>query len=96
MKPNAYILSGAGLSAASGLATFRSGSNATWSHVDLNIVCNYHTWRENKEAVFDFYRSRRIEYADAVPNDGHKVLVDWQQRWGTDRVHLLNSFLKFI
>lgn len=74
MKPNVYILSGAGLSADSGLATFRSGGNATWSHVDMNVVCNYHTWRDNKEAMFDFYRNRRIEYADAMPNDGHKIL----------------------
>lgn len=91
MKRKLYILSGAGLSADSGLATFRSGNNATWSQTNLDRVCNYYTWRDNKEAVFDFYQGRRIEYATAMPNDGHKILAEWQQRWGADRVHLLTQ-----
>lgn len=91
MKPNLYVLSGAGLSADSGLPTFRNSGTATWNHVDVNEVCNFHTWRVNKEAVFDFYRSRRIEYADALPNEGHKVLAEWQQRWGSDRVTTLTQ-----
>lgn len=69
------IFSGAGISAESGLATFRDG-NGLWANYDPNVVCNYHSWRKNYELVHKFYNQRREELANVRPNIAHKIACD--------------------
>jgi NAD-dependent deacetylase len=88
--PHLIVFSGAGLSAESGISTFRTG-DGIWSHANIDEVCNYLTWRRNRPAVFRFYNQRINECADARPNDAHRLLAQWQETWGTERVHLVTQ-----
>ena len=88
--PRLYVFSGAGLSAESGLSTFRTG-DGIWTRASIDEVCNYLTWRRNRAAVFRFYNERIAESAGAQPNAAHRLLADWQRRWGRERVRLVTQ-----
>jgi NAD-dependent deacetylase len=89
-QPRMYVFSGAGLSAESGISTFRT-DDGIWTYESIDEVCNYLTWRRNRAAVFRFYNRRLAEYANARPNRAHELLAQWQQKWGTQRVHLITQ-----
>lgn len=89
-QPKLYVFSGSGLSAESGIPTFR-GNDGTWSNFDVSEVCNILTWKKNREKVFDFYSGRREEYSSAKPNAAHEQIAHWQKRWGKNRVVLLTQ-----
>ncbi len=78
--PRLIVFSGAGLSAESGLPTFR-GDQGLWEGVPIAKVCHIETWRENFDAVHEFYDARRIAEARAEPNAGHRTIAEWQKRW---------------
>jgi NAD-dependent deacetylase len=88
--PVLYVFSGAGLSAESGVPTFRT-AGGLWTQHNLDRVCNLLTWKENRSDVFAFYRGRRQEAAAVAPNDAHLRLAGWQSRWGAARVRLLTQ-----
>ncbi|WP_236572884.1 SIR2 family NAD-dependent protein deacylase [Burkholderia sp. 8Y] len=88
--PKLFVFSGAGLSAVSGLSTFRTG-DGIWTRNSIDEVCNIHTWRRNRTAVFDFYNDRIREKHAAEPNAAHYRLATWQKKWGADRVELLTQ-----
>lgn len=88
--PVLHVLSGAGLSAESGVATFR-GATGLWNGVSLARVCHFATWKEHRTEVFDFYRARRQDMSIALPNPAHVLLARWQATWGEDRVRLLTQ-----
>ena len=79
------VFSGAGLSAESGIPTFRD-AGGLWEGHDVNEVANWLTLKRNKELVYKFYNERRIQMASVEPNDGHNVLARLQQSIGKDRV----------
>jgi len=79
-KPKLVVFSGAGLSADSGLATFR-GSDGLWENHRLDEVCNFNTWRANRHAAHRFYNARRAALETVTPNPMHALLVDWQARF---------------
>jgi NAD-dependent deacetylase len=88
--PTLYVWSGAGLSADSGIPTFRD-VNGLWTQEDFDRVCNFETWRMYRDEVFDFY-DRRLHMIERVkPNSAHKILAAWQGRWGPDRVTLITQ-----
>ncbi|MFZ9387865.1 MAG: SIR2 family NAD-dependent protein deacylase [Chitinophagaceae bacterium] len=64
------VLSGAGISAESGLKTFRD-SDGLWEGYDVNEVATPRGWRENPERVLRFYNERRKQVASAKPNTAH-------------------------
>ncbi len=78
--PRLIVFSGAGLSAESGLATFR-GASGLWEGVSIRTVCHIDTWEENFEAVHDFYDARREGDAKAEPNLAHRTIAEWQKAW---------------
>jgi NAD-dependent deacetylase len=88
--PRLYVFSGAGLSAESGIPTFRTGGGI-WTQQSIDEVCNFLTWRQNREAVFRFYNERISEKRDAHPNEAHRILAAWQGMWGTERVRLITQ-----
>lgn len=81
-KPNLVVLSGAGLSADSGIQTFR-GSDGLWEGHDVMQVANSLTWKQNWDLVRQFYNARRAAVGIAEPNAMHKLIADWEQRYET-------------
>lgn len=71
------VLTGAGVSAESGLATFRDG-DGLWANHRIEDVCTPQAWRNNPQLVLDFYNHRRAQAAAAQPNAAHLALAEWQ------------------
>lgn len=74
MFQSIVILTGAGLSAESGLATFRD-PGGIWAKYDWRDVATPEGFRANPERVHDFYNMRRRAHADVKPNAGHLALA---------------------
>lgn len=74
------ILSGAGLSAASGLKTFRD-SDGLWENYDVMEVCSTTGFAKDRQKVLDFYDERRIQLGSVAPNYAHKVLADLKNKF---------------
>lgn len=74
MKKKLIVLSGAGISAESGLKTFRD-SDGLWEGYDVNEVATPRGWRKNPELVLQFYNMRRKNVLDAFPNAAHLGLA---------------------
>lgn len=73
------IFTGAGVSADSGLATFRGDKSSVWANHDLAEVCNIETWRANIDKVHAFYNARRAEIREAQPNAFHEAVARWSR-----------------
>ena len=78
MKKNIVVLTGAGMSAESGIATFR-GSDGLWEGHSVEEVASPEGWEKNREMVLDFYNQRRRQMGSVEPNDGHKGLKDLEE-----------------
>ena len=74
MKKKIVVLTGAGISAESGIKTFRD-HDGLWEGHDVMAVASPQGWRENQELVLDFYNQRRRQLQEVVPNAAHKNLV---------------------
>jgi len=69
------VLSGAGISAKSGIQTFRD-ANGLWEGHDVAQVATPEGWEKNPELVLEFYNQRRKQLLDVFPNQAHKILVE--------------------
>jgi NAD-dependent deacetylase len=69
-----FILTGAGISAESGIPTFR-GAGGLWRNHRFEEVASPHAWRRDPQLVWDFYSMRRRVAAGAKPNPGHFTLA---------------------
>ncbi len=78
MTKNLIVLTGAGVSAESGLQTFRD-SDGLWMGYDVYEVASPQGWQKDPELVLDFYNQRRKEIAKALPNDAHKGIADLEK-----------------
>ena len=74
-KQRLVVLSGAGISAESGIATFRD-ANGLWEGHDVTEVASPEGWRRNRELVLDFYNQRRKNVVESEPNLAHQILVE--------------------
>lgn len=70
MKKKLVVLSGAGISAESGLGTFRD-NGGLWEKYDISEVATPQAWEVNQELVLDFYNQRRLNCLEAEPNEAH-------------------------
>ena len=68
---NLVILTGAGMSAESGIRTFRE-AGGLWEEYDVTEVASPMGWWKNRDLVLRFYNERRSQLAGCVPNEGHK------------------------
>ena len=82
-KSSIVILTGAGISAESGLATFRN-DNGTWNKYRIEDVATPQAFQENPERVQDFYNHRRKDAQNAKPNPAHIALYKLEQQWQDD------------
>ena len=78
-------LTGAGMSAESGLKTFRD-ADGLWEGHDVMQVASPEGWRRDPELVLDFYNQRRRQLFDVRPNRGHELLAELEQRFSVDVV----------
>lgn len=109
-KPHIVVLTGAGISAESGLRTFRD-SDGLWEGYAVEDVATPRAWRRDPQLVLDFYNTRRRDVLAARPNEAHKALAaleeafdvtvvtqnvdDLHERGGSSRVlHLHGEVLK--
>lgn len=72
------VLTGAGMSAESGLKTFRD-SGGLWEGHRVEDVATPEAWQRNPELVLEFYNQRRRDLLKAEPNDGHRALVQLER-----------------
>jgi len=77
---NLVILTGAGISAQSGIKTFRD-SDGLWENHRIEDVATFDAWHKNKELVLDFYNQRRRQLLECEPNDAHKLLVRLEEKY---------------
>lgn len=72
------VLSGAGISAESGVPTFRDDKNGLWARFDPYELSSTQGWRDNPERVWGWYLWRHYLVADVEPNAGHRAIAAWQ------------------
>lgn len=76
-----FVLTGAGISAESGLRTFRD-SNGLWAGYPVETVATPEGWDANPELVWQFYSQRRREARASQPNPAHRALAELEKRIG--------------
>lgn len=81
------ILTGAGMSAESGLSTFRD-SDGLWEQHKVEDICTPEALANNRELVIDFYNERRRQLVKAAPNQGHLDLVQLEEKY---EVHIITQ-----
>lgn len=74
MKKRLVALTGAGISAESGISTFRD-SDGLWERHSVEDVASIEGWHRNRELVLRFYNARRAQLKDVEPNVAHKILA---------------------
>ena len=90
------LFAGAGISAESGLATFRE-QGGLWTRFDVNEVCNFTVFKRAKNDlaarahIFEFYTLVREAIEKAQPNDAHRQVAAWQKEFGTERVKVVTA-----
>ncbi|EJF99538.1 SIR2 family NAD-dependent protein deacylase [Flavobacterium sp. F52] len=78
MKKKLVVLTGAGISAESGIKTFRD-SDGLWEGHDVMEVATPEGWYKNQELVLDFYNKRRQQLKEVNPNLGHIILAELEK-----------------
>lgn len=74
------ILSGAGVSAESGLPTFRD-ADGLWRNHDWRELASPEGWRKHPELVLEFYNERRARAAEAQPNAAHRAIAELESKY---------------
>ncbi len=77
------IFSGAGMSAESGIATFR-GAGGLWEGYSIDEVATPEAWHADPDRVTRFYNMRRQNVMDAIPNAGHQIIADLEKHYEVD------------
>ena len=73
-KKSIVFLTGAGMSAESGISTFRD-SNGLWENHAIEDVATYEAFERNIELVLEFYNARRKQLFEVEPNEGHNLIA---------------------
>ena len=77
---NIVVFTGAGISAESGIKTFRD-TGGLWDEYDRKDVATPEAWERNPILVLDFYNARRKQVMEAQPNTAHKALVELEKKF---------------
>jgi NAD-dependent deacetylase len=79
-KKKIIVFTGAGISAESGIKTFRD-SDGLWEEFNINDVATPEAWQKNPLLVLEFYNQRRKQLMEAQPNAAHKALVELEKKF---------------
>ena len=74
------VLTGAGMSAESGISTFRD-SGGLWDKYPVEDVATPEGYRRNPQLVTDFYNARRMQLLTVEPNEGHRLVAELEKRY---------------
>lgn len=77
------VFTGAGMSADSGVSTFRD-ADGLWENHRIEDVCTPEAWSRNPQGVLDFYNARRAQLDEVEPNAGHRAVAELEKHF--DRV----------
>ena len=77
MKKKLVVLSGAGISAESGVKTFRD-SNGLWENHRIEDVASFEGFQKNPQMVLDFYNARRKQLREVKPNNAHLISAEFE------------------
>ncbi|MDE6871693.1 MAG: NAD-dependent deacylase [Bacteroidales bacterium] len=80
MKQKIAVLTGAGVSAESGIGTFRD-SNGLWEQYRVEDVASIEGWRRNPGLVLDFYNARRRQLKTVKPNNAHRAIAELEEKY---------------
>jgi NAD-dependent deacetylase len=80
MKEKIVVFSGAGMSAESGIQTFRD-INGLWEKYRIEDVATPDAWRRNPKIVQDFYNQRRKQILESAPNEAHLLIKSLESRY---------------
>lgn len=83
MKKHLVILTGAGVSAESGFATFRD-TGGLWEQYNVNDVASIEGWYRNRKLVLEFYNQRRAQLKEAKPNAAHMAMAELEKDFRVD------------
>jgi NAD-dependent deacetylase len=87
MKPKLVVFTGAGISAESGIRTFRD-SDGLWEEYRIEEVATPQAWEKNKSLVLNFYNQRRKQVLGAEPNAAHLTLATLEAKYD---VHIITQ-----
>ncbi|MBO5418909.1 MAG: NAD-dependent deacylase [Bacteroidales bacterium] len=79
-KKKLVVLTGAGVSAESGITTFRD-SDGLWENHNVQDVASIEGWYRNPSLVLEFYNARRAQLSQVRPNSAHLAIADLEQEW---------------
>src|SRR5262245_38239722 len=80
VRPKLVVLTGAGMSAESGLKTFRD-SDGLWEGYNVEDVATPSAWRRDQQMVLNYYNMRRSNVATAKPNAGHYGFAEFEKHF---------------
>ena len=80
MKKKLVVLTGAGVSAESGISTFRT-NNGLWDNHKVEDVASIEGWYRNPQLVLDFYNERRLQLGTVKPNAAHYAIAELENEW---------------
>jgi NAD-dependent deacetylase len=86
-KKKLVIFSGAGMSAESGISTFRD-KGGLWEQHRIEDVATPEAWKRNPALVIDFYNQRRKQLLEVSPNAGHYQIAEWEKNFD---VHVITQ-----
>jgi len=89
MDEKIVILSGAGLSASSGISTFRD-EDGLWENHDIREICSMGCLDWNYDATINFYNQRREDIADKEPNNAHKMIARLKDKY-PDKIEVITQ-----
>ena len=87
MKKHLVFLTGAGMSAESGISTFRD-SNGLWENHAIEDVATPEGFEKNPALVLKFYNARRKQLFEVEPNSGHQLIADLEKDYKVSIVTL--------
>jgi NAD-dependent deacetylase len=80
-KPKLLFFTGAGISAESGIQTFRDSKDGLWENYKIEEVCTPNAWNKNPKMVLDFYNLRRRNCISAKPNLAHQLIAQLESQY---------------
>jgi NAD-dependent deacetylase len=80
MRKKIVVLTGAGISAESGISTFRD-SDGLWENHRIEDVATPQAWHRDRALVLEFYNQRRAQLLQCVPNEAHKGLAKLEEQY---------------